>query len=192
MDLRKDKPAPKPVVKADTGEKMKERQAAMLAEQQAAAAIDLELPEQMKPDAAKPLADRRMKFPVTYTNPDTGVESEIELISCVPDETEVDTIHADIRRRLRNAPWDSVPEWMKLRAIALATCWVQIKQAPDWFMERIGEDGKLLFDTYGRLAEHSAIYFPGDESQGTAGQTKPRLAVGPLSSLSSPVRGRRT
>ncbi len=190
LDLRRAKPdvqGPRPA--RDTGEKAKERQAAIIA----AAAAPIEAPEaDSKVAASKPLVARSMGIPITYTNPDTGQVTTIEIVSKVPDEAELDAIHAEIRRRLRNAAWNTMPEWMILRAMALATCWVQIKNAPDWFMARIGEDGALLFDTYGRLVEHNSTYFPGNEGEGAPGSPKPRLAVGPLTPLTSPVPIRST
>lgn len=191
LDLRRNKldaQGPRQQVK-DAGEKAKERQAAIIA----AAKAPIESPEpDNKVAPTKPLVERSMGIPITYTNPDTGEVSTIEVVSRVPDEEELDAIHAEIRRRLRNAAWNTMPEWMILRAMALATCWVQIKNAPDWFMTRIGEDGKLLFDVYGRLVEHNSTYFPGDQGEGTPGEAKPRLAVGPLTPLTSPVPLRRT
>ena len=191
LDLRRNKldaQGPRQQVK-DAGEKAKERQAAIIA----AAKAPIESPEpDNKVAPTKPLIERSMGIPITYTNPDTGEVSTIEVVSRVPDEEELDAIHAEIRRRLRNAAWNTMPEWMILRAMALATCWVQIKNAPDWFMTRIGEDGKLLFDVYGRLVEHNSTYFPGDQGEGAPGEAKPRLAVGPLTPLTSPVPLRRT
>lgn len=140
----------------------------------------VEAPELAVRTSRKPLLQRRMAIDITYLDPDKGETLNARIISVVPGENELNTIAADTRRRLNYAPPSTWPEWQVLRASCLATCLVQIVEAPDWFGPRLCEDNGLMLEVHGRLAEHSNAYFRGDTGEGQGAEAKPRLVVGPL------------
>lgn len=144
----------------------------------------VEAPELSVRASRKPLLQRRMAIDITYLDPDTGETLNARIVSEVPGENELNIIAADTRRRLNYAPPSTWPEWQVLRASCLATCLVQIVEAPDWFGKRLCEDNGLMLEVHGRLAEHSNGYFQGKYSQSEGDSEKPRLAVSGLLDIS--------
>ena len=143
----------------------------------------VEAPDAAVKPAKKPLLQRRMGIDITYLDPDKGETLTARVISEVPGENELNLIAADTRRRLNYAPPSTWPEWQVLRATCLATCLVQIVEAPDWFAKRICEDNQLMLEVHGRLAEHSNQYFQGVHGESEGDTAKPRLAVSQLVTL---------
>jgi hypothetical protein len=70
--------------------------------------------------------------------------------------------------------FENLPTEEKYRLQGLARCLVQIKDAPDWLNEWIGQDNQLLIKILNILVEHEALFFRASpkESENVAGQER--------------------
>jgi hypothetical protein len=119
------------------------------------------------------LTQREETIAIEYVAP-TGKSYRADLISVVMDTDARLTMNRVLQNLCLGVVFENLPTEEKYRLQGLARCLVQIKDAPDWVTEWIGQDNQLLIKILNVLVEHEALFFRASpkESEGTQGQER--------------------
>jgi hypothetical protein len=119
------------------------------------------------------LTQREETIAIEYVAP-TGKSYRADLISVVMDTDARLTMNRVLQNLCLGVVFENLPTEEKYRLQGLARCLVQIKDAPDWLNEWIGQDNQLLIKILNILVEHEALFFRASpkESENVAGQER--------------------
>jgi hypothetical protein len=119
------------------------------------------------------LTQREETIAIEYVAP-TGKSYRADLISVVMDTDARLTMNRVLQNLCLGVVFENLPTEEKYRLQGLARCLVQIKDAPDWVTEWIGQDNQLLIKILNVLVEHEALFFRASpkESENVAGQER--------------------
>lgn len=122
------------------------------------------------------LIPRELEFEIEFDAPD-GKSYNQKLVSKIMDGDDRLTQQRVIQKLCAGVLFDNLSYAERLRIDALSRCLTQIKEAPDFISEWIGEDDQLLAEINTILVEHETRYFRGNARKGADGSAEKRVSI---------------
>lgn len=120
---------------------------------------------------------RRIKFPIEYTDLDNDKVLRAVLVSSIMDSGARLKYDQTIMALTAGFEYDSFPNVQKTRFQCLARIICQLEDAEPWVLEKAGEDLDFCYAVASKLVEHENRYFRYDNSQDRSKATKSRFSV---------------
>lgn len=120
------------------------------------------------------LTPRELNINIEYDTPEGKIITDT-LVSRILDADTRMQMTRLVSRLSAGMLFDELPYLDRVRLLALARCFTQIKDLPAWAEEWLAVDDDLLFLLNAKLVEHETKFFRRDNSQSEEGQTKSRI-----------------
>lgn len=127
-------------------------------------------------DEREPLTPRDISFSIEYDSP-TGEDLNATVRSVVLDADGRMAKTRVMQQLGRGLVFDTLPQEDRYRIDALSRVAVQLKDAPQWLIDAVGEDLDLLVNVNNTLLEHENRYFRGNLRKGKDSEIKTRVRV---------------
>lgn len=130
-----------------------------------------------KKSKPKQKIQRRITFPVTYEDLDSGKQLKGMVSSKIMDSTARLRYDQVLITLTGGHPFDDFPQAQKTRFQCLARIICQTEDVEQWILEKAGEDLDFCFLLASKLVEHENRYFRYYDAQDDAEAPKSRFSV---------------
>lgn len=121
--------------------------------------------------------ERKIKFPITYEDLDSGKSLKSVLVSKIMD-SDARLKYDQVLMTLGGGfNFDAFPQAQKTRFQCIARIIAQLDSADQWVLEKAGEDLDFCFAVASKLVEHENRYFRYYNEKDSAEEIKPRFSI---------------
>jgi len=121
--------------------------------------------------------ERRIKFPISYEDLDSGKKLKSVLVSKVMD-SEARLKYDQVLMTLGGGfNFDAFPQAQKTRFMCIARIVAQLEGADQWVLEKAGEDLDFCFAVASKLVEHENRYFRYNDETDSSKEKQPRFSI---------------
>ena len=133
--------------------------------------------ETLQPAKKKIKVERRIKFPISYEDLDSGKKLKSVLVSNIMD-SEARLKYDQVLMTLGGGfPFDTFPQAQKTRFQCIARIIAQLESADQWVLEKAGEDLDFCFAVASKLVEHENRYFRYYNEEDSSEKKQPRFSI---------------